>query len=237
MSVTAYVGANGSGKTLLAVSDLIEPRLKGRFRDRPLVSSVPISKVAPDGYLIESVPLTSWEQLLELEGCDVFMDEVVRLASSRETGGLPPVVVSWLGMLRHHDVTVTWTAPAWGRADVLLREATQLAYECVPKLRVDQSNEGLRWRRTVLSAYRAYATDENQGGEWPGDDGRQSRLPKLRRLSKLPGYGAYPSRYKPTQLSEHSHYCSTCGLRRRTQYCNGKHSDAPASSPALTLPA
>jgi len=116
--ITAYVGANGSGKSLLAVSDAIDETL--RMPGRPLYSTVPIDYDSKRGS-VHSIPITSWQQLLDLDGGHVLLDEVATLASSRETNSLPPEVLAWMGSLRHTDTTLAWTAPAWARADVVLR--------------------------------------------------------------------------------------------------------------------
>lgn len=138
--ITAYVGANGSGKSLLAVADVLPALDAGR----PVVSTVRLLDPDSDTPCEDDsctwpghpdhraahpawVPLTSWDDILNAEHCDVLMDEVTGVVSSRSSMSLPGQIADTLVQLRRRDVVLRWTAPAWARADVLLRECTQAA--------------------------------------------------------------------------------------------------------------
>lgn len=120
--IVGFTGVNGAGKTLVAVSCIINDDLR---RGRPVYSTVQI-----DSEFGSSIPLTSPRQLVELHDCTVFLDEVAVIFSSRDSLQTPREFDVMLQTLRHSNVTVRWTAPAWKRADVRLREATQVVVGC-----------------------------------------------------------------------------------------------------------
>lgn len=112
--IRAFVGRNGAGKSLGAVVfDVVPALLEGR----PVVSSVPIHHPLYQ-------PLESWRQLAGLSGCLLFLDEISSLFPSRQSNSVPPELVRKLEQLRKSDVRVVWTAPAWARADSVLRAVT-----------------------------------------------------------------------------------------------------------------
>lgn len=72
------------------------------------------------------VRFTSYQQLLEAKSMDVLMDEVTGIASSRDSmSGMPTQVANMLVQLRRRNVVLRWSAPAWGRADKIIREVSQ----------------------------------------------------------------------------------------------------------------
>lgn len=108
------------------------------------------------------VPFRDWEQLLEAESCDVLMDEVTGVASSRESAGLPAAVANRLVQLRRKDVVVRWTAPSWARADKIIRECSQLAVHCTGYLAVrNVAEDGTQrqWRQRRLFRWRGFDAD------------------------------------------------------------------------------
>lgn len=68
---------------------------------------------------------TDYAQLLDWTDGDVLMDEVTGVASSRETSSMPVQVANYLVQLRRRNVALRWSAPAWGRADKIIRECSQ----------------------------------------------------------------------------------------------------------------
>lgn len=119
--IAAYCGPNGSGKSLAMVHDTIPSLQSGRTVLSTVKLLDPITKEAHPSY----VRLTDWSQLLEAEHCDVLFDEVIGIASSRSSQGMPQQVSNLLNQLRRRDIVLRWTAPAWGRADVIIRECTK----------------------------------------------------------------------------------------------------------------
>jgi hypothetical protein len=122
LSIRCYVGANGSGKTALAVRDL----LPSIYAGRKILSTVPILDHRTGELYSQYIKFDSWSYLLDqtLTNVDVFMDEVTGIASARAAMGMPIQVQAMLDKLRKRDATLIWTAPAWGRADTTIRTTT-----------------------------------------------------------------------------------------------------------------
>lgn len=116
--IVGFTGPNGAGKTLVAVSCVIHDDLR---HGRPVYSTVHID--SPYG---SSIPLVSLRQLLELRDCTVLIDEIAAIFSSRDSMQVPREFDIFLQTLRHRGVTLRWTAPAWARADLRVREITQV---------------------------------------------------------------------------------------------------------------
>lgn len=139
--IMGITGVNGAGKTLLAVEQAMCDLEDGR----PVLSTVQI-----DSDYGRSQPIVSLTQLLQAEGCTVLLDEVAVIFSSRSGSSVPSEVVTFLQTLRHRDVTVIWTAPTWKRADLLLREVTQVQVVVRPMLK--RGVDGSLWPRPLLAA-------------------------------------------------------------------------------------
>lgn len=102
------------------------------------------------------VPFTDWQQLLDAEHCDVLMDEVTGVASSRESHAMPAPVANKLVQLRRADVVVRWSAPSWARADKIIRETSQaVTYAKGYMAKVDRSGDRL-WRNRRLFKWTTY---------------------------------------------------------------------------------
>lgn len=112
MTVRAITGLNGAGKSALAVKKLLEAQKRG-FKTA--------SNVKVDG----AEHVRSYEQLMNLRNTLVLLDDVSAIASSRNYAALTPEAVLFFQTLRHHDVSLIWTAPTFDRADVLLRSVTR----------------------------------------------------------------------------------------------------------------
>lgn len=147
--IHAYVGPNGGGKSLAMVRDTL-PTMDGVWWSceepahyhtqqgitegpRLILSTVEIHD--PDADVPATlhryyVPLTDYRQLVTAEHCDVLLDEVTGVASSRTSAGMPAQVANMLVQLRRRDVLLRWTAPAWARADTIIRECSQAVTDC-----------------------------------------------------------------------------------------------------------
>lgn len=131
-AIRAYVGANGSGKTLMAVWDLWPSMQAGR----PVLSNLMLTDPATGEPHEGWVPLRSWRQLVAARSCDILLDEVTGVASARSYASLPAQLLQVLVQLRKRDCTLSWTSPNFARADVVLREVTRGVVHCkayVPK--------------------------------------------------------------------------------------------------------
>jgi hypothetical protein len=100
------------------------------------------------------VPLTSYEQLLTAEHCDVLLDEIASIASSRDSSSMPAPVVNVLQQLRKPDVIVRWTAPSFARGDKVLRECSQAITLC--KGFAPRFNPETSWPERRLFWWRTY---------------------------------------------------------------------------------
>lgn len=191
-AIHAYVGPNGGGKSLAMVYDTL-PTLDGHGwscddaahrhvqegeqleGQRRVLSTVPL--YAADGEPHELYDaFTDFRQLLVAEHCDVLMDEVTGVASSRESASMPVQVANFLVQLRRRDVVLRWTAPNFRRADVIMREVTQAVTECrgfMPKDRADGS--GRMWRDRRLFIWRTY--DAAEFDDWSA--GKKDKVSKL----------------------------------------------------------
>jgi hypothetical protein len=215
--LVGFIGANGEGKSLVAVTECIADMRRGRG----VLSTLPIA--CEYG---ESEPLVSLRQLLMARDVTVLLDEVSVLFSSRETGALPGEMVRFLQTLRHSGVTVRWTAPAWKRADVLLREVTQVVVGV--RGLVKYTREGQFWPTPRLIAATAMdavgvATDAQPEKILH----RRVYLPK-----RLTGWGAYDSQGETPRIGWpiESGRCIDCGGRLRAESCS------PARHAELGLP-
>jgi len=213
-AITAYIGPNGSGKTVGAVTDCIDwaDRL-----DRDVFSAVPITwrtrtrMRSKSGVERHSQPIHSLDHLRELRDVEILLDEIVSSMSSRETSALPPKMVLAINTLRHTDVGLYWTAPSWMRGDVLLREVTTSVYLYRPVFQT--SVEGQRWPRTRWSVRHQFDGTGDQGGRLP----RHSGFGRLVRITGMRGFGCYPPRNPDIEkIQGAGKFCNVCGgLRPR----------------------
>lgn len=175
-AICGVTGLNGAGKTAIAVASAIHDMKRGR----PVYSTVDIR--SPYG---DSRPIRSLRELARLEDCTVLLDEVSVIFSSRSTMSLPAEMQVFLQTLRHRRVTVRWTAPAWMRADTLLRSVTQVVVNVVPLL--SRRVAGEAWSRPRLVV--ASVLDASSGTVDSAPDRKIRRGYYL--LRKLPSIGAY----------------------------------------------
>jgi hypothetical protein len=182
-SIRCYVGPNGSGKTFLGMLDLLPSIDAGRT----ILSTVPIYD-SRTGLLYEHyIPFTSWAPLLDESFChaDIFMDEVTGIANSRDSAGMPRQVQTVLDKLRKRDLTLTWTAPSWKRADITIRSCTQAVTLCqsffaAPDTEKRTSGEIASWRPKRLVRGRTFAAEDFE--EFDPDRAQGQAVQKSRRL-------------------------------------------------------
>lgn len=234
--ILGYVGANGSGKSLLAVSDSVVSLRSGRR----VLSTVRLTSDGACELEAEDCkvwglhpahkaphplwsPLTCWDDLLQAEHCDVLLDEVTTVASSRDASGLPPEVVDWLVQLRRRDVVLRWTAPSWSRADLVLREVSQGAAICKGLLR--RRAEGQDWPTATWIASRlvdARDLDEMTQSVRQGVDKKINTIKRSWQLvSRTVGRDYYATLDSVVGLSREGRggTCMTCGGRRAPLRC------------------
>lgn len=252
--IACYVGPNGGGKTLAMVHDTLPSLDAGRT----VLSTVPLFSVPPK-YRPEHgplelhpcyVPLSSWRQLVAAEHCDVLMDEVTGVASSRSYSSLPAQLLNMLMQLRKRDVVLRWTSPNYSRADVVIREVTRTVTVCRgywPK-RV----EGSAWPSRRLFTWATFDAVDFDAFETAKSD----QLKKLARQAvwRRPSFRAQHAYNTLDAVSTLDHIdvfgsCLECGGKRTQHRCTcPAHHEQPAEagpagrsetdedSPSLALP-
>lgn len=226
--IRAYTGPNGGGKSLAAVHDLLPSLAEGR----PVLSNTPILDPTTGGRHALWIPLTGYHQLAEVRGCDVLLDEITGVASSRESGGLPVEIANLLVQLRRRDVSLSWTTPAWGRADRILREVTQLVTWCRGYLPQVQRERGRQWKDNRLFWWRSWQAFEFDDFKI-GQHSRAKVKPKCHCFFWRPGKPAeraYDTRASVAMLIRSSAgTCVSCGGKRVQHRCQC----APGGAAAL----
>lgn len=189
---------------------------------------------------------TDFRQLVTWRAGDVLMDEVVGVASSRESHAIPVQIANFLMQLRRADVLLRWSCINYARADKIIREATQAVTDCTgmaPASSLRDDGTPRLWRDRRLFrwvTFDAFAFDEfsahkrdtmpTLNGQWfwrpeSGVDGMYSTLDSVAALGAATEAGM----------------CMVCGGRRSMPRCScdtnkgedetGAHS-APADVPA-----
>lgn len=234
LPIHAYVGPNGSGKSASAVWDSLPSLDVGRTvlstvrlldwrNPRPCDDETCTSpdhathRAAHPAY----VPLTEWHQLLDAERCDVIMDEVTGVASSRESSGMPAAVANLLVQLRRRDVVMRWTAPAWSRADKIIRETSQAVTYCRGYLAVESGDADRMWRQRRLFRWTTYDAAEFE--EFTAGKREQLR-PEIGQWFWGPGSDVFDAYDTMDAVATIGHVldtgrCATCGGRRTAPAC------------------
>lgn len=239
--IIGYVGANGDGKTLAMVRDTEQSLRTGRA----VLSTKPLFEVVLRGGCPEDdgrgawmayapapgiagwrrphplyVPLVSWGQVVAAANCDMLLDEITGVASSRSYQGTPQQLVNKLVKLRHDDVVARWTAPNWMRADVVLREVSQAV--CVCKGYVKKAVPGLLWPQKSVFQFATY-----DAMAW--EDYSLNKVEKVRCLSKewyFRSRGMAMHMYDTlgsVDMLDHTDqggHCLTCGGKRALRKCD-----------------
>jgi hypothetical protein len=252
-AIRAYVGINGSGKTLGAVWDLLPDLDAGK----PVLSTARLLDFRNPRECEDSscqwpghpehgaahpawVPMTDWRQLIGGEGHPVFrdgavlLDEVAGVASSRESGTLPFQVARDLQQLRKRKVSLSFTAPSFARTEKIIRECTRLIVHARGSLpvRVDTGVTDVSWRRNRLTRWRAYdgeAFDSFTNASVSQEKQSTRPQPISAQWFWIPGSdaaAAYDSADDVLSLgwANESGMCLSCGGKRTISRCNcGPH--------------
>lgn len=268
--ISAWIGKNGTGKTLRMVHELLLPALN---RGVPVVANLTVfasvdDAVCPgehcpcrvldvDGLDREHWqvrephplwrPLESWREILTIERCVLGLDEISSAFGARESGKMPFQVAARLQQLRKAGVRVGWTAPNWKRADVVLREVTQVVTECrglFPQVRVDDAGES--WEENRIFRYRSFdCSDFEEFSLQEATAGRRNRTSGMRpidtswyRRKKHPTHLLYSTNQKVEMLDHLDEYgtCVVCGGTRRRPACSCKKGRAGATPDGAPAP-
>jgi hypothetical protein len=162
--ITGYVGANGAGKTLSMVEDLAVPVIGS---DHVCGHGVPKTILA--NFRVNApnfVQLRSWRQLVEAHNAVILLDEISAVLPSRQAMSMPPQLLRVLNQLRKAECQLGWSAPAWARCDLALREVTQAAVVCRGYL-----FDGVKRQRGTYSFPRRGPAVKDPGGKRVGLEG------------------------------------------------------------------
>lgn len=229
--IHAYIGANGGGKSLAAIYDSLPSLAAGRS----IVSTVRILDPATGEPHPLWVPLDDFRTLLQVEFCDVVLDEVTGVASSRDSAGMPSAVANHLVQLRRRDIALRWTAPSWKRADTIIRECSQGVTLCMgflPKVILDEDGGARQWSSKRLFYWRTY--DAAAFDEWSTFKKEKCR-PAARQLFWRPGsqaseaYDTFDAVLTLGAVSE-AGLCMECGGHRTKPKCG---CDTPPKAPRV----
>lgn len=234
--IHGFCGPNGGGKSAGMIWDTLPTLLSGR----PVLSTVRLldfenprpcegCNLAGHAHGHQQahplwIPFTDWSQLLDAEKCDVLMDEVTGVASSRESQAMPAPVANKLVQLRRADVVVRWSAPNWARADKIIRECSQAVTHCVGYMPQQvQSEDGERlWRNRRLFNWKTYDAAQFE-------DFTVGKREQLRPMvsdwhwgPSSPVFDAYDTFDSVLSIGTvtDSGRCYRCGGRRRVPQCN-----------------
>ncbi len=220
LPIHGYFGRNGGGKSLAMVHDTL-PDL---YRGDPVLSTVELLDAETGDPYPNYTRLTDWDQVMNFSRGAICFDEIVGVAGAREAQTLPVQVQNLLVQLRRGDVALRWTAPAWARADKIIRETSQGATLCkgmFAKTVRDEAGRQLTWRQRRLFSWTTYNAEDFE-------DWTSSKEGKLKRINKsyfwAPGarapwsYDTY-SDVSRVSLVLDSGRCASCGGVRRAKPC------------------
>lgn len=184
----------------------------------------------------------SWSQLLEARNCDVLLDEVTGVASSRESQSMPSPVANKLVQLRRADVVVRWSAPSWARADKIIRECSQAVVFSQGYLAKQSEEADRMWRNRRLFRWQMFDAalfEEFTAGK------REQLRPTLTDLHwgpSSPVFDAYDTFDSVSSIGSvrDSGRCYVCDGTRRVPKCScpdnhdehGAEGDAGSAGPA-----
>lgn len=209
--IVGVVGPNGAGKTAWAVA---------KARKLAKKKNVPIyANLAGDGITL----VGSFDELLPLRNCIVILDEVLAVAGSREAQSLPASVQLWLTTLRHSNIALFWTSPAYDRADLILREVTREAVQIAPLFVTWPKSESL-WPTTRYS----FVITRKGGHDGP------SGFPSVGMFHLTPLFGTFGSTDDANVLERRKFptRCMVCGAsldygRHKSDFSHVPELDAP----------
>lgn len=145
--ITAFLGSNGSGKSLSAVAFALTDQRK---TGRPLVTNIQGLSVPHHSFeSVEELP----DMLAEVGSCNLLIDEAGAMFASRDVGR-NKAFEKTVQQLRKYDARLLYTCPAFGRADKILREVTFMAVVCEPVWK--KALPGKAWPSTRLILQKGY---------------------------------------------------------------------------------
>lgn len=128
--ITLITGVPGSGKTLMAVSDLAKKVDKEWAGRKIFVHGIPDLNIPtepiPDGHSIQDMNV--WLKWPENNGSIVVIDEAQNIFPPRSSGSKAPELVEWLHVHRHSGVDIILITQMPGRIDKHVRDLVGAHY-------------------------------------------------------------------------------------------------------------
>lgn len=173
-----------------------------------------------------------WDQLKGVKHADLLLDEVAGAANSRATG-LPDDIQNILNQLRRADVLMRWSAPAYDRADKIIRETSQGITMChgyfpdrSVEARTDDDGNLRAWAPNRLAVVNTYdgrdmaafnaASTTTQAGQ------KKPRIrAKFQQIYWAPKTGVFDYYNTLDPVSVVSYLCPVCGGKRVAKSCRG----------------
>ena len=128
--ITLITGVPGSGKTLMAVSDLAKKVDKEWAGRKIFIHGIPELTIPtepiPDGYTIQDMHV--WLKKPENNGSVVVIDEAQNIFPPRSAGSKTPEIVEWLHVHRHSGVDIILITQMPGRIDKQVRDLVGAHY-------------------------------------------------------------------------------------------------------------
>ena len=128
--ITLITGVPGSGKTLMAVSDLAKKVDKEWAGRKIFIHGIPELTIPtepiPDGHTIQDMHV--WLKWPENHGSVVVIDEAQNIFPPRSAGSKTPEIVEWLHVHRHSGVDFILITQMPGRIDKQVRDLVGAHY-------------------------------------------------------------------------------------------------------------
>ncbi len=230
MPIHAYIGPNGHFKTATMILDTLPSLAEGR----PVLSTVAILDGNGNPHPLY-IPFRHWDQLKTFRNGDLLLDEVAGAANARATG-LPDDIQNILNQLRRADVVMRWTAPAYDRADKIIRETSQgisLCHGYFPdrsvEARTDAEGRVRAWAPNRLAVVKTFdgkdmAAFSAAQTTATGGRRRAALRPKFSQVYWAPRTGVFGAYNTLDAVSLVSYLCPVCGGKRVAKSCRG-HDD------------
>lgn len=172
------------------------------------------------------VPLRDWKQLMEASKCDVLLDEVTGVASSRTSQSLPAPVANKLVQLRRVDCVVRWSAPAWARADLIIRECSQAVTYCQGFLTKESGEADRMWRQRRLFKWKTYDAQLFEDFTSGKRESLGAELVDWHWGPRSPAFGAYDTYDAVSTVGTvtDAGRCYECGGKKSIPACRCDHS-------------
>ncbi len=207
--IAGVTGANGGGKSLVLVAEALFDLAHGR----DVWSTVDV--VLGD---LRSRRIESLSQLLAVHNATVVLDEIATILPSGSAQSLPAEIRVLVQAARHRNVTLRWSAPAWGRAVIDLRQVTQAVVNVQPMGRRNVFKRAELWPEPLCSFVRVWDTIGVKLDSTPDKILRR----RLLRLRACPSWGAYDTHADVPFVGfpDSSGVCIDCGGSRTRPKCS-----------------